>query len=121
MARTDMFNRIAEALPEDAEVQEFCTKQLAGTKKSQEKADIIEAAVLEILGKLGPSTSTEVARFAAQNGYPLAPGQNGWSSNSVGYYARKLVDGGKLTAEKPVVGVNSKGKEKTGPKVFSLV
>ena len=88
--RTDMFKRIADAMPQDAEVQEYCAKMLANASKSSEKT----AARLEIARTaiknfaVNPVTAKEFAQFINTN---CNPGQS-WNTRTASFYLRKLVE-----------------------------
>lgn len=91
-ARTDMFKRIADAMPQDAEVQEYCAKMLANASKSSEKT----AARLEIARTaiknfaVNPVTAKEFAHFVNSN---CNPDQN-WNTRTASFYLRELVKNG---------------------------
>lgn len=89
-ARTDMFKRIADAMPEDAEVQEYCTKMLASASKSSEKTtarlEIARTAIKNFV--VNPVTAKEFAQFVNTN---CNSGQN-WNTRTASFYLRKLVE-----------------------------
>lgn len=107
--RTDMFKRIADAMPQDAEVQEYCAKMLANASKSSEKT----AARLEIARTAiknfadNAVTAKEFAQFINTN----CNLDQDWNTRTAGYYLHQLV-------LKGVVEEVAYEDKKTGPKMY---
>lgn len=88
--RTDMFKRIAMAMPQDAEVQEYCHKMLASASKSSEKTavrlEIARTAIKNFV--VNPVTAKEFAQFINTNCNP----DRSWNTRTASFYLRKLVE-----------------------------
>ena len=74
--RTEMFARIAAAMPEDAEVQEWVAKELERAGKSSAHVSEDEAVS---------------AKEFAHEVNALFPGQN-WNTRTASYYLRLMVE-----------------------------
>lgn len=88
-ARTDMFKRIANAMPQDAEVQEYCAKMLENASKSSVKTkQRFELALTAIKNfAVEPVCAKEFAHFVNSN---CNPDQN-WNTRTASFYLRELV------------------------------
>ena len=110
--RTDMFARIADAMPEDVEVQEWVAKELerAGRSaaKTQERMDM---ALRVIKGHVVEPVSAK--DFAHEVNLQFGAAHN-WNTRTAAYYLRQLVLNG-IAEEVPYEG------KKTGPKMYIYV
>ena len=110
--RTEMFARIAAAMPEDVEVQEWVAKELerAGRSaaKTQERLDmalrVIKGHVVEPVFAKDFAHEVNLQFGAAHN----------WNTRTAAYYLRQLVLNG-VAEEVPYEG------KKTGPKMYIYV
>ena len=110
--RTEMFARIAAAMPEDAEVQEWVAKELERAGKSSSKtAERLDMALRAIKGHaVEPVCAKEFAREVnLQFGM-----EHNWNTRTAGYYLRQLVLNG-VAEEVPYE------DKKTGPKMYIYV
>ena len=110
--RTEMFARIAVAMPEDVEVQEWVAKELERAGKSSAKtAERLDMALHAIKRHaVEPVCAKEFAREVnLQFGM-----EHNWNSRTAGYYLRQLVLKG-VVEEVPYEG------KKTGPKMYVYV
>ena len=110
--RTEMFARIAAAMPEDAEVQEWIAKELerAGRSaaKTQERLDM----ALQIIK--GHAVEAVCAKdFAHEVNLAFGASQN-WNTRTAAYYLRQLVLKG-VAEEVPYE------DKKIGPKMYIYV
>ena len=107
--RADMFKRIADAMPQDAEVQEYCAKMLANASKSFEKTAVrLEIARTAIKNFAANAvTAKEFAQFVNTNCNP----DQDWNTRTATYYLRQLVLNG-VAEEVPYK------DKKTGPKMY---
>lgn len=107
--RADMFKRIADAMPQDAEVQEYCAKILANASKSSEKTTKRLDMALHAIKKhaVEPVCAKEFAREVnLQFGM-----EDDWNTRTAGYYLHQLVLNG-VVEEVPYE------DKKTGPKMY---
>ena len=110
--RTEMFARIAAAMPEDVEVQEWMAKELerAGRSaaKTQERLDM----ALQVIK--GHAVKAVCAKdFAHEINLAFGTAQN-WNTRTAAYYLRQLVLKG-MVEEVPYE------EKKTGPKMYLYV
>ena len=85
--RTEMFARIAAAMPEDAEVQEWVAKELERAGKSSAKT----AEAIEVLKRHVADGEAVSAKEFAREVNALFPGQN-WNTRTASYYLRLMVE-----------------------------
>jgi len=108
--RTEMFARIAAAMPDDAEVQEWCSRELdrAGKSaaKTQERYDMASCSIRQ-----HDATNPVCAKEFADEINRVYDPDNKWSTHTASYYLRQLVSKGE--AEE----VPNEGK-KSGPKMY---
>ena len=110
--RTEMFARIAAAMPEDAEVQEWVAKELERAGKSSAKtAERLDMALHVIKGHaVEPVCAKDFAREVnLQFGM-----EHNWNTRTAGYYLRQLVLSG-VAEEVPYE------DKKSGPKMYIYV
>lgn len=89
--RTEMFARIAAAMPEDAEVQEWVAKELERAGKSSVKtAERLDMAI-EVLRRHVYEDEAVSAKEFAHEVNVLFPGQN-WNTRTASYYLRLMVE-----------------------------
>ena len=89
--RTEMFARIAAAMPEDAEVQEWVAKELERAGKSAAKtAERLDMAI-EVLKRHISEDEAICAKEFAHEVNALFPGQN-WNTRTASYYLRLMVE-----------------------------
>ena len=89
--RTEMFARIAAAMPEDAEVQEWVAKELERAEKSSAKtAERLDMAI-EVLKRHVAEDEAVSAKELAHEVNALFPGQN-WNTRTASYYLRLMVE-----------------------------
>lgn len=107
--RTNMICRIMDAMPDDAEVQEWCSRELdrAGKSaaKTQERYDMASCTIRR--HAINPVCAKE---FADEINITYDPDRK-WSTHTASYYLRQLVSKGE--AEE----VPNEGK-KSGPKMY---
>ena len=91
--RTEMFARIAAAMPEDAEVQEWVAKELERAGKSSAKtAERLDMAI-EVLKRHVTDGEAVSAKEFAHEVNALFPGEN-WNTHTASYHLRQLVSKG---------------------------
>lgn len=109
-ARTDMFQRIIEAMPQDTEVQEYCARMLASASKSSakthERLDMAREAIKHFAANA--VSAKEFAQFVNRN-----MGQN-WNVRTASYYLRALVAENKAE-------VVEREDGKSGPKIYLYI
>ena len=89
--RTEMFARIAAAMPEDAEVQEWVAKELERAGKSSAKtAERLDMAI-EVLKRHTSENDAVYAKEFAHEVNAQFPGQN-WNTRTASYYLRLMVE-----------------------------
>ena len=89
--RTEMFARIAAAMPEDAEVQEWVAKELERAGKSSAKtAERLDMAI-EVLKRHVVDDEAVSAKEFAHEVNALFPGEN-WNTRTASYYLRLMVE-----------------------------
>ena len=89
--RTEMFARIAAAMPEDAEVQEWVAKELERAGKSSAKtAERLDMAIEVLKCHVAEDKAVSAKEFAHEVN-TLFPGQN-WNSRTASYYLRLMVE-----------------------------
>lgn len=89
--RTEMFARIAAAMPEDAEVQEWVAKELERAGKSSAKtAERLDMAI-EVLKRHVADGEAVSAKEFAHEVNALFHGQN-WNTRTASYYLRLMVE-----------------------------
>lgn len=89
--RTEMFARIAAAMPEDAEVQEWVAKELERAGKSSAKtAERLDMAI-EVLKRHVYDGEAVSAKEFAHEVNALFPGEN-WNTRTASYYLRLMVE-----------------------------
>lgn len=90
--KSRMFVRIMEAMPQDAEVQEWCTAALAREKaRSEKSAKKMNAALTVFTMKVeGDVSAREFAALVNESG--LA--EDVWTTRSASYYLRRMVETG---------------------------
>lgn len=107
--RTEMFARIAAAMPEDAEVQEWVAKELERAGKSaaktQERYDMASCII-----RMYDTNPVCAKDFAHEINITYDPDDR-WSTHTASYYLRQLVSKGE--AEE----VPNEDK-KSGPKMY---
>ena len=89
--RTEMFARIAAAMPEDAEVQEWVTKELERANRSAAKTAERFDMAIEVLKRHVVEDEAISAKEFAHEVNRLFPGQN-WNTRTASYYLRMLVE-----------------------------
>lgn len=106
--RTEMFARIAAAMPEDAEVQEWVAKELERAGKSSAKtAERLDMAIEALKRHVADGEAVSAKEFAHEVN-ALFPGQN-WNIRTASYYLRLMV-------ERKLAEVVS--NEKSSPKMY---
>ena len=106
--RTEMFARIAAAMHEDAEVQEWVAKELERAGKSSAKtAERLDMAI-EVLKRHVTDGEAVSAKEFAHEVNTQFPGQN-WNTRTASYYLRLMV-------ERKLAEVRS--NEKSSPKLY---
>lgn len=107
--RTNMIRRIMDAMPDDAEVQEWCSRELdrAGKSaaKTQERYEMASCSIRQ--HDTNPVSAKE---FADEINRVYDPDDK-WSTQTASYYLRKLVSKGE--AEEV-----SNDDKKSGPKMY---
>ena len=89
--RTEMFARIAAAMPEDAEVQEWVAKELERAGKSSAKtAERLDMAIEVLKNHISENDAISAKEFAHEVN-ALFPGQN-WNTRTASYYLRLMVE-----------------------------
>jgi len=89
--RTEMFARIAAAMPEDAEVQEWVAKELERAGKSSAKtAERLDMAIKVLKRHVYDGEAVSAKEFAHEVN-ALFPGQN-WNTRTASYYLRLMVE-----------------------------
>ena len=106
--RTEMFARIAAAMPEDAEVQEWVAKELERAGKSSAKTTERLDMAIEVLKRHTSENDAVSAKEFAHEVNALFPGQN-WNTRTASYYLRLMV-------ERKLAEVVS--NEKSSPKMY---
>lgn len=90
--RTKMFARIAAAMPEDAEVQEWVAKELERAGKSaaktQERYDMASCTI-----RMYATNPVSAKEFANDINITYDPDDR-WSTHTASYYLRQLVSKG---------------------------
>ena len=110
--RTDMLNRIASAMPEDVEVQEWIAKELERAGRSAAKTqERLDMALRVIKGHVMEPVSAK--DFAHEVNLQFGVAHN-WNTRTAAYYLRQLVLNG-VAEEVPYEG------KKTGPKMYIYV
>ena len=108
--RTNMICRIMDAMPDDAEVQEWCSRELdrAGKSaaKTQERYDMASCSI-----RVHDATNPVCAKEFADEINRVYDPDSKWSTHTASYYLRQLVSKGE--AEE----VPNEGK-KSGPKMY---
>lgn len=108
--RTNMICRIMDAMPDDAEVQEWCSRELdrAGKSaaKTQERYDMASCSI-----RVHDATNPVCAKEFADEINRVYDPDDRWSTHTASYYLRQLVSKGE--AEE----VPNEGK-KSGPKMY---
>lgn len=106
MSQSDIYRRIAAAMPSDEEVQALCRKYIERADKSSANRTAKMDAVRRALGQVMGTTETEsqgvsakeVAAWMNENGYATQLCDKGqWSPQGAGYYLRALVKEGTVT------------------------
>lgn len=106
--RTEMFARIAAAMPEDAEVQEWVAKELERAGKSSAKtAERLDMAIEALKRHVADGEAVSAKEFAHEVN-ALFPGEN-WNTRTASYYLRLMV-------ERKLAEVVS--NEKSSPKMY---
>ena len=107
--RTNMICRIMDAMPDDAEVQEWCSRELdrAGKSaaKTQERYDMASCSI-----RMHAANPVCAKEFADEINLVYDPDRK-WSTHTASYYLRQLVSKGE--AEE----VPNEDK-KSGPKMY---
>lgn len=89
--RTEMFARIAAAMPEDAEVQEWVAKELERAGKSSAKtAERLDMAIEALKRHVADGKAVSAKEFAHEVN-ALFSGQN-WNTRTASYYLRLMVE-----------------------------
>ena len=89
--RTEMFARIAAAMPEDAEVQEWVAKELERAGKSSAKtAERLDMAIKVLKSHVAVGEAVSAKEFAHEVN-AMFPGQN-WNTRTASYYLRLMVE-----------------------------
>lgn len=89
--RTEMFTRIAAAMPEDAEVQEWVAKELERAGKSSAKtAKRLDMAIEVLKHHISEDEAVSAKEFAHEVN-AMFPGQN-WNTRTASYYLRLMVE-----------------------------
>lgn len=89
--RTEMFARIAAAMPEDAEVQEWVAKELERAGKSSAKtAERLDMAIEVLKRHISENDAVSAKEFAHEVN-ALFPGEN-WNTRTASYYLRLMVE-----------------------------
>ena len=89
--RTEMFARIAAAMPEDVEVQEWVVKELERAGKSSAKtAERLDMAIEVLKRHISEDEAVSAKEFAYEVN-ALFPGQN-WNTRTASYYLRLMVE-----------------------------
>ena len=90
--KSRMFVRIMEAMPDDAEVQEWCAAALAREKaRSEKSAKKMNAALTVFTMKVESTVSArEFAELVNESGLS----EEVWTTRSASYYLRRLVETG---------------------------
>lgn len=104
--RTNMICRIMDAMPDDAEVQEWCSRELdrAGKSaaKTQERYDMASCSI-----RMHDATNPVCAKeFADEINITYDPDDR-WSARTASYYLRQLVSKGE-----------AEEVSKSGPKMY---
>ena len=89
--RTEMLNRIADAMPEDAEVQEWVAKELERAGRSAVKTQKRLDMAIEALKRHISEDEAICAKEFAHEVNRLFPGQN-WNTRTASYYLRLMVE-----------------------------
>ena len=89
--RTEMFARIAAAMPEDAEVQEWVAKELERAGKfSAKTAERLDMAIEVLKRHVATGEAVSAKEFAIEVN-ALFPSQN-WNTRTASYYLRLMVE-----------------------------
>ncbi len=89
--RTGMFARIAAAMPEDAEVQEWVAKELERAGKSSAKtAERLDMAIEALKRHVADGEAVSAKEFAHEVN-AFFPGEN-WNTRTASYYLRLMVE-----------------------------
>lgn len=89
--RTEMFARIAAAMPEDAEVQEWVAKELERAGKSSAKtAERLDMAIEVLKRHVADGKAVSAKEFAREVNAQFSD-QN-WNTRTASYYLRLMVE-----------------------------
>ena len=90
--KSRMFVRIMEAMPDDAEVQEYCSTLLAReAARSEKSAKKMNAALTVFTMKVeGDVSAREFAELVNESGLS----EEVWTTRSASYYLRRMVETG---------------------------
>lgn len=89
--RTEMFARIAAAMPEDVEVQEWVAKELERAVKSSAKtAERLDMAIEVLKRHVSEDEAVSAKEFAHEVNAHFS-GQN-WNTRTASYYLRLMVE-----------------------------
>lgn len=112
--RTEMFARIAAAMPEDAEVQEWVAKELERAGKSSAKtAERLDMAIEVLKRHVSEDEAVSAKEFAHEVNLAFGANQN-WNTRTAAYYLRQLVLNG-VAEEVPYE------DKKVGPKMYIYI
>lgn len=104
--RTNMIRRIMDAMPDDAEVQEWCSRELdrAGKSaaKTQERYDMASCSI-----RMHDATNPVCAKEFADEINRVYDPDDKWSTHTASYYLRQLVSKGE-----------AEEVSKSGPKMY---
>ena len=96
--RNDMIARIKSAMPDDAEVQEWCDKELnrsaAQAEKTSGRLDALRIALREVRDEHGDGFAVTAKMAASYVNELVAPLDGEWNCRTASYYLRKLVSCG---------------------------
>lgn len=109
--RTEMFARIAAAMHDDVEVQEWVAKELERAGKSSAKtAERLDMAIEVLKRHVADGEAVSAKEFAREVNLQFGVDQN-WNTRTAGYYLRQLVLNG-VAEEVPYK------DKKSGPKMY---
>lgn len=110
--RTEMFKRIMDAMPEDAEVQEYCAKEIERAGRSASKtAKRLNAAIEAI--KMCAMEPVCAKDFAAKVN-SVYDDERPWTTRTASYYLRQMV-------LRNIVEEVEYEDDKKGPKMYAYV
>ena len=90
--RSEMMQRIMDAMPNDAEVQAFCAREIERAGRSAAKtAERLDMAIIVLKNHTDPECDAICAKDFAHEVNSYFPGES-WNTRTASYYLRMMVD-----------------------------